>query len=207
MRIPARKARALLAYLAFHPGGAHPRDRLTALLWPDVTDAQARQSLRQALAALRRALPKRGELVIDGDTVAVNPSRVDVDVARFERLFADGSRPRLEQAVALYGGDLLESFHVKAPAFEDWLVSERERLRELGRKALATLLADQTRAGAGEAALHTARRLLTLDPLQEDVHRALMRLYVAQGNARRPFASTRAVWACSGTNSASNRTR
>jgi DNA-binding SARP family transcriptional activator len=179
--ISARKARALLAYLALHPGRAHPRDRLTALLWPDVTDAQARQSLRQSLAALRRALPKGGGLVIDADTVAVDPSRVDVDVARFEHLVADGSRPRLEQAVALYRGDLLESFHVKAPVFEDWLVTERERLRELGRKALATLLAHQTRAGAGEAALHTARRLLTLDPLQEDVHRAVMRLYVAQG--------------------------
>jgi DNA-binding SARP family transcriptional activator len=44
--IPARKARALLAYLALPPGRAHPRDRLTALLWPDVTDARARQSLR-----------------------------------------------------------------------------------------------------------------------------------------------------------------
>ena len=181
VRIPARKARALLAYLALRPGRAHPRDRLTGLLWPDVTDVQARQSLRQALAALRRALPKRSELVIDGDTVAMDPSRVDVDVARFERLVADGSRPRLEEAVGLYRGDLLESFHVKAPAFEDWLVSERERVRELGRKALATLLGHQTRTGTGEAALHTARRLLTLDPLQEDVHRALMRLYVAQG--------------------------
>jgi DNA-binding SARP family transcriptional activator len=181
VRIPARKTRALLAYLALQPGRAHPRDRLTALLWPDVPDAQARQSLRQALAALRRALPKRGPLVIDGDTVAVDPSRVDVDVTRFERLLGDGGRPRLEQAVALYRGDLLESFHVKAPAFEDWLVSERERLREMGRKALATLLVQQTRTGAGEDALHTARRLLSLDPLQEDVHRALMRLYVGQG--------------------------
>ena len=104
--IPARKARALLAYLALRPGRAHPRDRLTTLLWPDVSDAQARQSLRQALAGLRRALPN-GAFVISADTVAVEPSRVDVDVVRFEQLVADGSRARLEQAVALYRGDLL----------------------------------------------------------------------------------------------------
>jgi DNA-binding SARP family transcriptional activator len=179
--IPARKARALLAYLALPPGRAHPRDRLTALLWPDVGEAQARQSLRQALAVLRRALAKSGALVVRADTVAVNPARIDVDVVRFEQLGADGSRARLEQAVALYRGDLLESFHVKAPAFEDWLLIERERLRELARKALARLLATQTRAGDSEVALHTARRLLALDPLREDVHRAVMHLYVAQG--------------------------
>ena len=179
--IPARKVRALLAYLAAHPGRRHPRDRLTALLWPDVAEAQARQSLRQALAGLRRVFGKLDGLVVDSDTVAVDPSRVDVDITRFEHLVADRSRPRLEQAVALYRGDLLEGFQVKAPPFEDWLLTERERLRELARKALAGLLAQQTRTGPGEVTLHTARRLLALDPLQEDVHRALMRLYVAQG--------------------------
>jgi DNA-binding SARP family transcriptional activator len=181
--IPARKVRALLAYLALHPGHPHPRDRLTALLWPDVADAQARQSLRQALAGLRRALAKRGGLVADADKVAVDPLRVDVDVTRFEELIADGSRSRLEQAVALYRGDFLEGFQVKAPVFEDWLLTERERLRELARKALTKLLANQTRTGTGEVALHTARRLLALDPLREDVQRALMRLYVAQGQS------------------------
>ncbi len=179
--IPARKVRALFAYLALHPGRTHPRDRLTALLWPEVSDAQARQSLRQALAGLRRALWKTGALVVDGDTVAVDPSRVDVDVARFEQLIADGSRPRLEQAVALYERDLLDGFRVKSPTFETWLVTERERLRELARQALAKLLGHQTTTGAVEAAIHTATRLLALDPLREDVHRALMRLYVARG--------------------------
>jgi DNA-binding SARP family transcriptional activator/tetratricopeptide (TPR) repeat protein len=179
--IPAKKVRALLAYLALHPGRPLPRDRLTALLWPDVPDAQARQSLRQALVGLRRVLSKTGALVIDADAVAVDPSRVDVDVVRFEHLVTDGSRPRLEQAVALYRGDLLEGFAVKASAFEDWLLTEQERLRELARQALTKLLGHQTRTGAGEVALDTARRLLMLDSLREDVHRALMRLYVAQG--------------------------
>ena len=196
--IRSRKARALLAYLALRPGQSFPRDSLTALLWPDVTDAHARQSLRQALVGLRRVFTrsKAPALVIDGDTVALDPSRIDVDVARLERLVANANRPRLEQAAALYRGDLLEGFQVKAPPFEDWLLTERERLRELARKALATLLANQTHSGDGEAALHTARRLLTLDPLQEGAHRALMRLYVAHGQraaALRQYQSCVAV--------------
>jgi len=179
--IRARKVRALLAYLAIHPGRAHARDRLTGLLWPDVGDLQARQSLRQALAGLRRSISNTGALVVDADTVAVDPSRIDVDAPRFERLVAEGSQARLEQAAVLYRGDLLDGFQVKSPTFEDWLVAERERLRELARQALAKLLGHQTRTGAAEAAIHTARRLLALDPLREDVHRALMRLYIAQG--------------------------
>jgi DNA-binding SARP family transcriptional activator/tetratricopeptide (TPR) repeat protein len=180
--IRARKVRALLAYLALHPGRAHPRDRLSGLLWPDVGDLQARQSLRQALAGLRRTLWKTGALVVDADTVAMNPSRIDVDVPRFERLVAEASQAGLETAAGLYRGDLLDGFHVKASTFDDWLVTERERLRELARQALAKLLGHQTRAGSTEAAIHTARRLLSLDPLREDVHRAVMRLCVAQGH-------------------------
>jgi DNA-binding SARP family transcriptional activator/tetratricopeptide (TPR) repeat protein len=179
--VPARKVRALLAYLATHPGRAHPRDRLTALLWPDVPDSQARQSLRQALAGLRRALTSSRALVVDADTVAVDPLRLDVDVIRFERLVAAGGQPKLQQAVALYQGDLLDGFHVKSPAFEDWLLTERERFRELARQALAKVLEHQSRTGATEAAIHTAGRLLALDVLREDVHRAVMRLYVARG--------------------------
>jgi hypothetical protein len=66
------------------------------------------------------------------------------------------------------------------PLFEEWLVPERERLRELALEALARLLACQSKTGTTERAIQTAVRLLALDPLQEAVHRALMRLYLRQ---------------------------
>src|SRR3954469_23888183 len=50
-----RRARALLGYLALHPG-PHPRGALAARFWPDVLDESARTSLRGALADIRRAL-------------------------------------------------------------------------------------------------------------------------------------------------------
>ena len=91
-------------------------------------------------------------------------------------------RPRaLAAAVALYEGDLLEGLTVQEPPFEDWLLRERERLREGALEALGRLLAHQRAAGSTEAAVQTALRLLALDPLQEPVHRALMRLYAETG--------------------------
>src|SRR5262245_4900209 len=70
LTVRTRKAHALLAYLAMPPGRAHPRDKLASLLWGDTGDEQARQSLRQMLVALRRALPATEPpiLVVDRDT-------------------------------------------------------------------------------------------------------------------------------------------
>ncbi|HEY5609639.1 MAG TPA: response regulator, partial [Thermoanaerobaculia bacterium] len=63
----------------------------------------------------------------------------------------------------------------------EWLLSEREKLWEMALEGLAKLLRHQVRMESREAAIQTALRLLTLDPLQEGVHRALMRLYAQLG--------------------------
>ena len=52
--LPARKAQALLAYLAVRGGRAHAREALTGLFWADAGERQARQSLRQIMVRLRR---------------------------------------------------------------------------------------------------------------------------------------------------------
>ena len=183
LALPAGKIQALLAYLALPPGQVHPRDKLATLLWGNTPDDQARQSLRQALYMLRRALPATDpvSLRLEGEGAALNPAAVDVDVAAFERAVAEGTPPALERAAELYRGDLLEGIALNEGPFEEWLLAERERLRELALEALARLLAHQREIGATDAAVRTVLRLLALDPLQEAAHRALMRLYVQQG--------------------------
>jgi DNA-binding SARP family transcriptional activator len=183
LALPTRKAQALLAYLAMPPGLAHPRDKLASLLWGSTVETTARTSLRQTLYALRKSL--RGAdpqpLRLDADTVALDPTAVTVDVGEFVQRMAEATPSALAEALALYEGDLLEGLTVQEPPFEDWLLRERERLRELALEALARLLAHQRAAGSTEAAVQTALRLLALDPLQEPVHRALMQLYVETG--------------------------
>ena len=180
--LPTRKAQALLAYLALPAGRFHSREKLTALLWGEKAEARARHSLRQALASLRRALGGTAPgLLTRGDTIALNPEAVAVDVADLEAALAEGSPEALARGAALYKGDLLDGFGVDEVPFEEWRVVERERLHELALEGLAKLLREQLRADRPEAAIHTALRILALDPVQEAVHRALIRLYLRQG--------------------------
>ncbi len=181
--LPSAKGRALLAYLALHPDRPHPRGSLTALLWADSGETQARQSLRQALSRVGAVLRTSGALLIERETVALKKSAVDVDVVTFERLVSIGTPNALEKAVA-YDGDLLEGLAVKAPAFEEWLTAERQRLREMALSALSTVLSHQVDAGRDEAAIQTALRLLARDPFREPAHRTLMRSYVRLGRRR-----------------------
>jgi predicted ATPase/DNA-binding SARP family transcriptional activator len=181
--LPTRKTQALLAYLALPLGQAHPREKLATLLWGDMPDAQARGNLRHALSRIRKALPRavQAGAMFDGPNVSLDPALVDVDVARFEHLVADGRPPALAQIPTLYRGDLLAGLALPERPFEDWLTSERERLHELAIQALTHLFTHQQQAGAVEPAVHTGLRLLAIDPLQEPVHRAVMRLYTRLG--------------------------
>src|SRR2546426_10022808 len=146
-------------------------------------DAQARGNLRYAISKIRKALPRtvRPGLVLEGPSVALDPAFVDVDVARLERLVADGRPEALEQIAGLYRGDLLAGLTLAERPFEEWLTSERERLHELAIHGLGRLLTHQQQAGGAEPAVQTGLRLLALDPLQEPVHRAVMRLYARLG--------------------------
>jgi TolB-like protein/Tfp pilus assembly protein PilF len=192
--ISAKKSRALLAYLALTGGRTHQRGKLADLLWSDRGDKQARDSLRQALAELRDALADvhPAALTTDHDLVSLAPAAVDVDALRFAELAGRDSAEELRCAAALYDGDLLDSVDVHDATFEDWLSRERQRYRELMVATLKKLLPHET----GAVARAVAQRMLTLDPLEEAGHRALMCLYAAAGDfaaALRQYDTCRAT--------------
>ena len=177
--IAARKTRALLAYLALPTGRTHSRDKLVGLLWSDRGDEQARNSLRQALTELGKALGavEPSPLVKQRDSLALDPANVEVDALIFEELAAGNATSDLRRAAELYTGDLLDGLDARDAAFEEWLTVERQRLRALVATVLKKLLTQET----GASAIAVAHRLLALDPLQEDGHRALMRLHAEAG--------------------------
>jgi len=171
---PRRLLRALIALLALAPSTGWPRETLTEFLWGERDTEQARASLRQALAEVRRVLGD-ASVATDRDMANLNPNAVEVDAAEFEKLAKAGE---LESAAALYRGALLEGVSLPGGSFADWLLVERTRLHEMAAAVQSRLLAKQS----GELAIATAQRLLQLEPLREEAHRALMRLYAGQGN-------------------------
>jgi TolB-like protein/DNA-binding SARP family transcriptional activator len=181
--IAGRKERALLAVLAMPPGEPRSREKLAGLLWGDRSDKQARDSLKQALLRIRKSFGSLNPLpiVTDRASVTLNRAEVAVDVQEFEQLVAEGTPDGLARASKLYRGDLLEGLDVRDPAFEEWLLFERQRLRDQARDALTRLLAHHMVGGAYDQAGAAARRLVALDPLHETAHRALMQIYAQQG--------------------------
>ncbi|MFQ5983539.1 MAG: BTAD domain-containing putative transcriptional regulator [Woeseiaceae bacterium] len=178
-----RKTQLLLAYLALNAGQRHPRDKLAALLWQDRPEEQARHSLRQCLFTLAKALGDDHPPLIlaDRNQLSLDSKRVDVDVWQFERHVAADSPEDLQRAAALYGGDLLAGLTFDEDSLDAWCAAERTRLRDQFYEALATLTSHHTDTVNLDAAIQTGRRLVDLDPLREDAHRSLMRIYQRSG--------------------------
>ena len=171
---PRKILRALIAVLALAPPAGWPREELTNLLWGERDGEQARASLRQALAELRRIVGSSC-LLADREVAVLEPLAVSVDVVEFTRLAKAGE---INQAATLYQGELLEGVNLPGGAFADWLLVERTRFRDMAIGVFGRLLATQS----GEVAISTAQRLLKIDSLHEDAHRRLMELYTGQGN-------------------------
>jgi DNA-binding SARP family transcriptional activator len=186
INVSARKSQAMLAYLAMRPGQLVSRDKMAGLLWSSTATEQARQSLRQTLSSLRKELstisPDRKILLEEGDFLGLDTTAVEVDTVEFEALIADGSVDALANATCLYRGDLLDGFELDEEKFDQWLVAERDRFHRLAVRTHTNLVELHHRAANVDAAIATAHHALALDPLQEAMHRMLMRLYAEGGD-------------------------
>jgi len=193
----SRKARALFAYIAAHYDQPVLRAQLAALFWPDRQEAPARRNLRQALYNIRTTLNEVLDvpdvLCSTRSTVQLSPEvKCWLDTREFRRALRiglAGERPdphQLALAVRLYRGDFLEGFLDQGgAAFEGWLCSEQVRLREMAIEALRALVEVNLSRGEYRIGLRMAMRLVALDPLSEEAHRYLMRLYQMAGRRGR----------------------
>ncbi|TIS64116.1 MAG: hypothetical protein E5W93_02795 [Mesorhizobium sp.] len=177
LEVPAKKNRALLGILAVAPNQAATRHKLAALLWSDRGEEQARSSLRQALAAIRKNFAEMGAdaLVLIGDRVELNPKFVTIDVIEFIAASASHDVAELRQAAVLYAGPFLDGLGAADNAFEDWLREVRTDLSMRAINALQSLAASVS----GVERVSIAERLVVLDPLRESSHVALMQAHIA----------------------------
>ena len=172
------KGQALLAYLVV-TRQTHSRSALAGLLWSDRPENIARTSLRAALSQLRKAA---GDVVLAARrTVGLNSdSNLWLDVAVLEQAASSGND--LATAAELYRGDFLDDFYVpEAELFEEWLLVERERLRQLALSVLEQLADTSLTQGDHDTGIKAARRLLNIEPWHEAGHRQLMTLLATDG--------------------------
>ena len=192
------KARDLLILLLLRAGEPLRREALAERLWPGASARKGRHALATAVWRLRCSLPKAtgaGERFVLSNREALwfnHASAYWFDVQEFTRLVAlglegpipldAGRRRALREALELYRGDFMEG------CYDDWCLLERERLQLLFIRVLKRLQRDARLARAFEDAIAHGQQLLALDPLQEDVHRELMRCYAEAGQRSQALA-------------------
>lgn len=174
--------------------GRSGRSRLAGTLWPDAPEAKALACLRTGIWRLNRVA--RGIIVSSATAVELS-SQVEIDVRRYistasDRMRSNSPTPATDVHSIGYEGDLLPDWD------EPWLLTDRERLRQMRLHLLEEQAQRQASDGHFGLALEAAYSVLAVDPLRESAHRLIIGVHLAEGNAaeaHRAFRACRSVLA------------
>lgn len=165
----------LLGFLALHDRPLQ-RSYVSGRLWTDSSQETANANLRTALWRLRHP---RCQLVkaTTSDVALADGVAVDIREAtdRAERTLAGRPEPDDLQTL-IRAGELLPD------VYDDWIVIERERFRQLRLHALERLCELCRDAGRFAEAAAAGLAAIATDPLRESAHRVLISSYIAEGN-------------------------
>jgi DNA-binding SARP family transcriptional activator len=170
-------AQRLLAFLALRDRPL-VRTNVAGVLWNETTDDKSCASLRSSLWRLRRS----GFDLVEARRADLRLSpHVRVDVRKVidmtHDLLSQRSGARfLDLDEAELGGDLLPDW------YDDWVLVERERLRQLRLHALEALALRRLEAGRHGEAAGAALSAVSIEPLRESAQRVLIRVHLAEGN-------------------------
>jgi DNA-binding SARP family transcriptional activator len=177
IRLSTRKAGALIAFVAMAPEQFATREQLAAFLWGSCTDQQARQSLRQALALLRKDLGSTHLLATDTEVVRLQGGLWSVDARDFDALTKSSDPNDLDRAARLFGGEFLSGLNIEEEGFEEWVREQRQRMQLAAARLCETFAARPDLVIDTAQALNVAEQLLAIDPLREDWQRIALTLY------------------------------
>ena len=186
VQINSRPAQSLLAYLMINAGNASRREKLAGLLWPDTSETNARNNLRQALWRIRKSLEVENSrsqpfILVDDLTITFN-AKADfyLDINRFEEK-VDEHTPihQIIETVSLYQGELLPGF------YDDWIVLERERLQSLFESRIGLLINRLVEAQKWTEVIEWGEHWISLGGVPEPAYRSLMTAHAAQGDLSR----------------------
>ncbi len=183
------KVRRILLALLLQRGAPVSKERLVSLLWEGSPPGGARATLESYVSVLRKTLqPQQGVraslIMTVADGYAVDMSRVDLDLARYEALLSAALRtgasavdalPALEAAMTLAASPLLpDEFGC------EWL-DEARRVHDQGIRQALIAAANKVAGLAPDSAERWARLALEGDPLDESAWHALLQCMESSG--------------------------
>jgi DNA-binding SARP family transcriptional activator len=183
-------SKQLLAFVALRRRRVERR-QAAGTLWPFGDDERASGNLRSALWRLRRA--GINVLVADKWSLALSADvRVDLHLTeQWATRLIEGRPTARDLAVSPSVADALDLL----PGFyDDWVLMERERIRQRILHALEALSERLAAAGRFADAIEAAMLATAAEPLRESAQRALIKAHVAEGNvseARRSYRAYR----------------
>lgn len=182
IKLPSRPAQSLLAYLALNAGVTHRREKLASLLWPEAIESNARSYLRQALWRIRKSLESGSldwEDFLDINEINVtftNHADYWLDVDVLLKAVEPEQVEKLIETVSLYRGELLPGF------YDEWIVSERDRLQSTYHQKMCFLLEGLIRSRKWHEAIEWGEKWVRLDYAPEPAYRAMMRSHAELGD-------------------------
>lgn len=149
------------------------RQRLSAVFWPDSDQASA--NLRQSLSRIRRTQELGGFQFVESNfsLIYLVMDGVEWDLPKFLFALDCTDEQAIVRACELYSGDLLADIGASSDAFEEWLSEQRDRLRSAYIDKVGGAIAGEVEMTAG-ARSRCARKLLAIDPCNEQAYQALM---------------------------------
>jgi DNA-binding SARP family transcriptional activator len=171
---PAQRLSALIAL-----AGSHEPQYLAGRLWPESSESQAQANLRSTLSRLHSSrIPivhrDQGLLALDSGLAVDVPEfcrSADAVIRAPETALSDSTVVQLVQA-----GDLLTGW------YDDWVLTWRERLRQLRMHALEVAAMRLAEAGQYSQALQAGLVCVDIEPLRESAHRVVMEVHLHEGN-------------------------
>ncbi len=179
--ISGKKDRAVLAFLAAHPGRPIARERLVEMIWPDAAAGAGRASLRQSLSSIRKQLPDVELLAGTRDTVNFDADAAETDIERLVEAIADGE---LAKNIPVVSGEMfLDDLGGVSAEFDTWRATEQSRVQTLVGELLEDLAERAATANDTNRVVAALSQLVALNPLNEDAQRRHMRALIGLGQS------------------------
>ncbi|TFH34948.1 MAG: hypothetical protein E4G99_08415 [Anaerolineales bacterium] len=184
--IPRARVRAIFYYLSIRPHTV-ARSELCYLFWPDIPDRTARRNLSHLLTHLRRALPLQLILTEGRNQITLDHNQIFSDVHNFEKICQQAlvsmKTSDLEHAASIWSHPFLSGCELAhAPNFDDWVTRIRLEHEKAILNVLRVLVERYFETSRYQQAITAATSFLEIDPLVEDMHRTLIKLFTLIGD-------------------------